>query len=212
MRCAVWIFLLARAFWHRQRTVRTVLHGVRRTVSHGADRKRCARGVFALGATLTGAVGLGLGGHILQLRIMLTDSSAPAGIYRLSDAPLVRGALVAACLPAAIARTGLTRGYLQAGDCPGGAEPVAKVLGALPGDVVKVAPDGRGGQRRAVREQCHGGARQHGPAARARGVGHAAGGRRRGLAVRFPQSRGAGMRATSARCRWPPCAARCGRS
>src|SRR5208283_593577 len=84
-------------FWHRQRTVRTVMHGVRRTVSHGPDRQRCARGCFALGATLTGAVGLGLGGHILQLRIILTDSAARAGIYRLSDAPLGRGALVAAC-------------------------------------------------------------------------------------------------------------------
>jgi len=73
---------------------------------------------------------------------MLTDSSARAGIYRLSDAPLVSGTLVAACLPAAAARTGLTRGYLQAGDCPGGAEPIAKVLGALPGDVVEVAPAG----------------------------------------------------------------------
>ena len=51
---------------------------------------------------------------------------------------MVRGALVAACLPAAIARTGLTRGYLREGDCPAGAEPVAKVIGALSGDMVDV--------------------------------------------------------------------------
>ena len=51
-----------------------------------------------------------------------------------------RGALVAACLPAAIARTGLARGYLREGDCPAGAEPVAKVIGALPGDVVEIEP------------------------------------------------------------------------
>ena len=127
-------------FWHRQRTVRTVSHGVLRTVAHGADRKRCARAVFALGATLMGAVGLGLGGHILQLRIILTDSAARAGIYRLSDASVVRGTLVAACLPGAAARTGLARGYLQAGDCPGGVEQIAKVLGALPGDVVEIEP------------------------------------------------------------------------
>jgi conjugative transfer signal peptidase TraF len=88
------------------------------------------------------ATGLALAGQLLQLRITLTDSAAPAGIYRLITAPGGRGALVAACLPAAIARAGLTRGYLQAGDCPGGAEPVAKVLGALPGDVVKVEPEG----------------------------------------------------------------------
>ena len=163
------------------------MHGVRRTVAHGADRKRCARGVFALGATLTGAVGLGLGGHILRLRIMLTDSAAPAGIYRLSDAPLVRDALVAACLPAAIARTGLTRGYLQAGDCPGGAEPVAKVLGALPGDVVKVAPDGVVVNGVPFANSATAARDSTGRPLDARGVGHAAGGRRRGLAVRFPQ-------------------------
>ena len=93
-------------------------------------------------AVLAGAVVLVSGGRFFHLRIILTDSAGPAGIYRLIAAAPVRGALVAACLPAAIARTGLTRGYLQAGDCPGGAEPVAKVLGALPGDVVKVAPDG----------------------------------------------------------------------
>jgi conjugative transfer signal peptidase TraF len=133
---------LRRGFWRRQRTVRTVLHGVLRTLSHGASPKRSARVVFALGATITGAMVLIVGGRFFQLRIILTDSAAPAGIYRLIAAPGGRGALVAACLPAAAARTGLTRGYLQAGDCPGGAEPVAKVIGALPGDVVEVAPDG----------------------------------------------------------------------
>ena len=35
---------------------------------------------------------------------------------------------------------GLARGYLREGDCPAGAEPVAKVIGALPGDVVEVEP------------------------------------------------------------------------
>ncbi len=51
-----------------------------------------------------------------------------------------RGALAAACLPAAIARTGLARGYLQRGDCPAAAEPVAKVIGASAGDVVDLEP------------------------------------------------------------------------
>ena len=48
---------------------------------------------------------------------------------------------MAACLPAVIAQQGLARGYLQRGDCPAGAEPVAKVIGALPGDAVEVEPD-----------------------------------------------------------------------
>jgi conjugative transfer signal peptidase TraF len=75
-----------------------------------------------------------------HLRIMLTDSSAPAGIYHLSAAPERRGALVAACLPAAVARTGIARGYLSEGDCPAGAEPVAKVIGALAGDDLDIEP------------------------------------------------------------------------
>jgi len=82
--------------------------------------------------------GLGL---VLHLRITLTDSSAPAGIYRLlTCASAGRGALVAACLPQPVASDGLMRGYLRPGDCPAGAEPIAKIIGALPGDVVAVEP------------------------------------------------------------------------
>ena len=89
-------------------------------------------------------------GRLFKLRITLTDSAAPAGIYRLlTDAPVERGELVAVCLTLAIARAGLARGYLGRGDCPAGAEPVAKVIGALPGDDLtvgdgQVAVDGRG--------------------------------------------------------------------
>ncbi len=80
-------------------------------------------------------------GRLFRLRITLTDSAAPAGIYRLiKGVPLARGELVAVCVPAAIARSGLARGYLREGDCPAGAEPVAKVIGAVAGDVVKVEP------------------------------------------------------------------------
>jgi conjugative transfer signal peptidase TraF len=94
-----------------------------------------------IGTVVGSAALLVLGGHLLRLRIMLTDSSAPAGIYRLVTAPAARGALVAACLPAVIARVGRARGYLSGGACPANAEPVAKVIGAVPGDVVKVAPE-----------------------------------------------------------------------
>lgn len=77
--------------------------------------------------------------HDLGLMITMTDSASPAGVYRLAaDAPLKRGALVAACLPAGIAQEGLARGYLSTGACSGGAEPVAKLAAALPGDVVQV--------------------------------------------------------------------------
>ena len=40
----------------------------------------------------------------------------------------------------AMARTGLGRSYLGEGDCPAGAEPVAKVIGALQSDLVEVEP------------------------------------------------------------------------
>jgi conjugative transfer signal peptidase TraF len=80
-------------------------------------------------------------GRVLGLRISLTDSAAPAGIYRLvRGASVKHGELVAACLPISIAQEGLVRGYLQQGDCPSGAEPVAKIVEALPGDVLEVQP------------------------------------------------------------------------
>jgi conjugative transfer signal peptidase TraF len=94
----------------------------------------------AITALVAGSILLVLAGRVLHLRIMLTDSSAAAGVYRVTDFPPVRGELVAACLPFAIAREGLARGYLQRGDCPAGAEPIAKVIGALPGDVVELEP------------------------------------------------------------------------
>jgi conjugative transfer signal peptidase TraF len=78
-------------------------------------------------------------GRSLGLRISLTDSAAPSGIYRIVRGVSVKhGELVAACLPTSIAQEGLARGYLREGDCPSGAEPVAKIVGALPGDVLEV--------------------------------------------------------------------------
>ena len=80
-------------------------------------------------------------GRVLGLRISLTDSAAPAGIYRVvRGVSIERGELVGACLPASIAQEGLARGYLRKGDCPGGAEPVAKLVLALPADVLEVQP------------------------------------------------------------------------
>ena len=80
-------------------------------------------------------------GRVFGLRISLTDSAAPAGLYRIvRGVSIERGELVGACLPTSIAQEGLARGYLRKGDCPGGIEPVAKIVGALPGDVLEVQP------------------------------------------------------------------------
>ena len=127
------------------------------TAPHQARRKPFGRSGWPAGrvaaALVLGLAALGIPaalGRLFKLRITLTDSAAPAGIYRLlTDAPVERGELVAVCLTLAIARAGLARGYLGRGDCPAGAEPVAKVIGALPGDDLtvgdgQVAVDGRG--------------------------------------------------------------------
>jgi conjugative transfer signal peptidase TraF len=76
--------------------------------------------------------------RIESIRIITTDSAAPVGIYQASSVPLTDGALVLACLPPKAARLALARGYLGAGNCPAGAEPVAKIVGALPGDTIDI--------------------------------------------------------------------------
>lgn len=103
--------------------------------------RRARRPVLAMLGPVIAAVFLVALGRVLGLRISLTDSAAPAGIYRIVRGALIKhGELVGACLPASIAQEGLVRGYLQQGDCPSGAEPVAKIVGALPGDLVEVQP------------------------------------------------------------------------
>jgi conjugative transfer signal peptidase TraF len=75
-----------------------------------------------------------------HFRVGLTpsDSSCSEGFYRVIDAPIRRGDLVAACISTNAEHDGLTRGYLSKGDCSGGAEPVLKVIGGLHGDEVDV--------------------------------------------------------------------------
>ncbi len=117
-------------------------YGAADTGPRGARRKPCGRRERIAAALIIGFIAVAVPaalGRLFKLRITFTDSAAPAGIYReVTGVAPGRGALVAACLPAEITRAGLARGYLRQGDCPAGAEPVAKVIGALPGDVVKV--------------------------------------------------------------------------
>jgi conjugative transfer signal peptidase TraF len=80
--------------------------------------------------------------ELLGLRIGLTDSACPPGIYRMVSRAPSRGDLVLACLPHAIARFGSARGYLLGGrGCGDGIEPIGKRLSALAGDSVEVRPD-----------------------------------------------------------------------
>jgi conjugative transfer signal peptidase TraF len=101
-----------------------------------------ARGALAAMAAIALAIALLIGaGKASGIRISTTDSAAPAGVYRIIGREVRRGTLVAACLPLGVAKLGLARGYLQAGDCPGDAEPVDKIVGALPGDLLDIEPD-----------------------------------------------------------------------
>jgi conjugative transfer signal peptidase TraF len=134
VRAALWPFSYDFFAGHSGTPERTVIHCKWVTVTR-VRRDLAALAMIIVGAALLVAIGL-----FFRLRIILTDSAAPAGIYRLSAVPVRRGALAAACLPAAIARTGLAHGYLREGDCPAGAEPVAKVIGALPGDELQIEP------------------------------------------------------------------------
>jgi conjugative transfer signal peptidase TraF len=108
---------------------------------HFGHFRHARRHVLALLGPVIAVAFLVALGTVLGLRISLTDSAAPAGIYRIVRGVSVKhGELVGACLPASIAQEGLARGYLQQGDCPSGAEPVAKIVAALPGDVLEVQP------------------------------------------------------------------------
>lgn len=77
----------------------------------------------------------------------LTES-VPRGIYQRTDAPLVRGTLVAFCLPLTHAEFGWQRGYLAGvpdvpllRECPNGYQPLLKPIAAVAGDVVDVTPE-----------------------------------------------------------------------
>jgi conjugative transfer signal peptidase TraF len=87
---------------------------------------------LAAGAILAARAGVGLN----------LSGSAPRGLYRLVGGAPTRDALVVACLPPDVAAFGLARGYLGVGTCSGGAWPVLKRVGAVPGDEVVVERSG----------------------------------------------------------------------
>jgi conjugative transfer signal peptidase TraF len=86
--------------------------------------------------------------------ILNHTASMPLGVYRVQRAgsaprdgtvaPPARGSTVVWCLPARLAAEARRRGYLVRGRCPGEAEPVLKVVAAVPGDTVVVDADGIG--------------------------------------------------------------------
>jgi conjugative transfer signal peptidase TraF len=86
------------------------------------------------GAILAAVLGLGL-----HLNL---SPSAPRGLYRAVAGTPTRGAWVAACVSPEAAALGRARGYLGAGSCAGGVQPVLKPVIAVAGDVVELGPEG----------------------------------------------------------------------
>ena len=84
------------------------------------------------------------------LRVNLSGSM-PIGLYRVSTGPLVKGAMVLACLPADVAVFARSRGYVPSGRCPGATAPIGKVVLAMAGDSVEVTAEGVLLNGRAVR-------------------------------------------------------------
>lgn len=75
------------------------------------------------------------------LRVNLSGSM-PVGVYRVSNEPPVKGAVVLACLPAGIAVFARARGYVSSGNCAGATAPIGKVVLAMVGDSVEVTDTG----------------------------------------------------------------------
>lgn len=111
-----------------------------------AGRRPGRRPPVVLAAWLGIPLGLLAGCWLAGLRVNLT-TSLPVGLYVASraapaDTP-VRGSLVLACLPRAVAAFAKERGYVpQGGACPGGVVPVGKEVLAVAGDTVDVTKTG----------------------------------------------------------------------
>ncbi len=73
------------------------------------------------------------------------SASMPQGLWLLApaDSAIRRGEIVAACPPDTIAvREAALRGYIPAGRCPDGLEPLLKTAAAVAGDMVMVTRSG----------------------------------------------------------------------
>ena len=94
-----------------------------------------AGGVMMLGIVLAETTGL---------RVNAT-ASMPRGLWRVQAAAtrIERGEVVSVCPPDSVAmREAARRGYIPAGACPGGYEPLVKPVAAIAGDLVTVTAHG----------------------------------------------------------------------
>jgi conjugative transfer signal peptidase TraF len=97
----------------------------------------CTRGLWA--------ASLAAGAFVLATHLGVwvnLSPSLPMGIYRTVERPAARGSTVLVCLPAAVGRFAVDRGYLPRGPCPGGAGRLGKIVAAMGGDTVDVEENG----------------------------------------------------------------------
>jgi conjugative transfer signal peptidase TraF len=97
--------------------------------------------IGAVAGTILGAFAVA---QAAGLRVNATPSM-PVGLWMVTAASLSprRGEIIAVCLPdSSPAREAFRRGYISAGSCPGGAEPLVKPIAAIGGDVVAVSAAG----------------------------------------------------------------------
>ena len=98
------------------------------------------RGLVAGGLVMAALISADLAG----LRINGT-ASMPRGLWHVGApvAPLRRGEIVTLCPPETLPfREAAARGYLPAGFCPGGLQPLVKPIAAIAGDLVTVSAAG----------------------------------------------------------------------
>lgn len=91
--------------------------------------------VFALLGGVVAAV------HGAGLRVQHTPS-LPLGLYRTIRGTPDRGTIGMWCLPPATASAGRALGYLAAGSCAGGVEPVGKIVLGVAGDTIRYGAAG----------------------------------------------------------------------
>ncbi len=106
-----------------------------------ANRCRASVACSLIGALVIGTLATA---DVAGLRVNATPSM-PRGLWRVvdRDAPLHRGEIVTVCPPDITpVRQGAERGYIPAGNCPGGYQALVKPVVAIAGDLVSVTPGG----------------------------------------------------------------------
>ena len=97
--------------------------------------------LFRLGLVLALFAAIVVAVHGAGLRIQHTPS-LPMGLYRTIDGTPDRGTIGMWCLPPATAAAGRALGYLAAGSCAAGTEPLGKIVLGVAGDTIRYGAAG----------------------------------------------------------------------